>query len=97
MVNFFAAQIVSAKAVSNKHSTSIPFPSAIVEDLGEGHTSWEYLHASFVIPVRQIVDKARANMDAASSVTTTFGYHGEHLKGRIEVLNATLISVDIGE
>ena len=95
MVNFFAAQLVAAKEVSNNQSRSIP--SAIVEDLGEGHTSWEYLHASFIIPVRQIVEKARSNMNVAATVTTMFDYHWDHIKGRIEVLNATLLSVDIGE
>ena len=92
VVNLFAAQYAAAKAVNKS-----PMPSAIVEDLGEGYTSWEYLHVAFIIPVRQIYQKAMNNMNAAANLTTVFEHHQDHLKIRLDVLNSTLISVDIGE
>ena len=93
LVLFLAAQHSSATDINQ----SAKIPSAIVEEIGEGYTSWEYLHASFIIPVGQIVERARDNLNAAADVTIKFDYHSDHLKGRIELLNATLLSVDIGE
>ena len=93
ILNLFAANYAAAQEATQSKS----IPSAIVEDLGEGYASWKYLHVAFLIPVRQIFEKARTNFDVASNVTTSFEYHRDHLHIRLDVLNSTLVAVDVGK